>query len=187
MLTLEQIRWPDGPICPYCESDKAYRLTTRNGLFKCACAECRRQYTATSGTALHSRKRSSDEWMRIVDLFINRSNYSIRKISVEVYGSPNKKAVHHTISRLKGLVPMRKTGTLGETYSSDECERRMIEVLCRAMNMPATFDLMTGQPFKGPQLSGSELVRRGYEQKKEASGESTQLASEDDGASRCNP
>lgn len=47
-------------------------------------------------------------------------------------------------------------------FSDDEIERRATEVMLRGCGKPPTFDLKTGQPFNGPQLSRQELLRRGY-------------------------
>jgi hypothetical protein len=47
-------------------------------------------------------------------------------------------------------------------FSPDECERRFVEVVRRCCGKPPTFDLETGQPFEGKQLSAAELKRRGY-------------------------
>lgn len=47
-------------------------------------------------------------------------------------------------------------------FSDDEIERRANELMLRCCGKPATFDMQTGQPFEGPQLSPDELKRRGY-------------------------
>ena len=55
---LEQLRWPNGPICPHCGSiDGHYPLTgkaTRPGLWKCH--DCREQFTVTVGTVFERSK-----------------------------------------------------------------------------------------------------------------------------------
>ena len=59
---LEDMRWPDGPVCPHCESvDRAYFLKPRNGVRRThtgkvshrriwKCAECRKQFSVLVGT-----------------------------------------------------------------------------------------------------------------------------------------
>jgi len=47
-------------------------------------------------------------------------------------------------------------------FSDDEIERRADELLRRMLGKPGTFDMDTGQPLSGPQLSREELRRRGY-------------------------
>src|ERR1700687_4127976 len=49
----EQIRWPDGPICPHCDSAKVAKVkgeAGRDGLYRCHI--CQGQFTATVGTIL---------------------------------------------------------------------------------------------------------------------------------------
>lgn len=69
---LEELRWPGGePICPHCRSiRKHYFLTPRNGRARRTrtgslsqrrvwkCAECRRQFSALTGTIFHRGKVS---------------------------------------------------------------------------------------------------------------------------------
>ena len=46
---LVQHRWNGRPICPYCGSDKSYKI--ENGKrFKCGNKECRKKYSVTVGT-----------------------------------------------------------------------------------------------------------------------------------------
>lgn len=61
---LEEIRWPEGPICPHCNHNKAYALkgkAHRKGLYKCA--KCRKQFTVTVGTVLHRSHISLKQWV----------------------------------------------------------------------------------------------------------------------------
>ena len=53
---LEAVQWPDGPVCPHCDSKEVTRLTARPtsvrpgrpGLLKCR--TCRKQFTVKVGT-----------------------------------------------------------------------------------------------------------------------------------------
>jgi transposase-like protein len=61
---LEGIRWPDGPVCPHCDSDRApYRLkgNAQRRLWKCAA--CRRQFTVTVGTIFESSHIPLNKWL----------------------------------------------------------------------------------------------------------------------------
>jgi transposase-like protein len=50
---LEEIRWPDGPVCPHCGAKDPYilkprptsRRPGRPGLYKCRARGCRKQFT----------------------------------------------------------------------------------------------------------------------------------------------
>jgi transposase-like protein len=69
---LEQLRWPDGPVCPHCGSVGAYRLhpkavsarPVRSGVLKCKA--CRRQFSVTVGTAFESSHVPLNKWLRAI-------------------------------------------------------------------------------------------------------------------------
>jgi transposase-like protein len=71
---LEAQRWPDGPVCPHCDSVKAYKITpktkakthARKGLYKCA--ECREQYTITVGTIFEDSHIPLNKWLLAIHL-----------------------------------------------------------------------------------------------------------------------
>lgn len=65
---LESLRWPDGPICPHCGSIKAWPIKTRDGLYKCAEYQCRKQYTVTVGTVFERSKVPLNKWLMAVYL-----------------------------------------------------------------------------------------------------------------------
>src|SRR5579859_1993912 len=60
---LESIRWPDGPVCPPCGSEKRpspLKSDTRR-LYKCAA--CSKQYTVTVGTIFESSHIPLNKWL----------------------------------------------------------------------------------------------------------------------------
>lgn len=60
---LESIRWPNGPVCPHCGSDrKPYKLPHKTRrLWKCAA--CRKQYTVTVGTIFEASHIPLNKWL----------------------------------------------------------------------------------------------------------------------------
>lgn len=62
---LEGIRWPNGPICPHCGSERpAYRLkssATKRRLWKCAA--CRKQFTLMVGTIFEGSHVPLNKWL----------------------------------------------------------------------------------------------------------------------------
>lgn len=62
---LESIRWPNGPVCPHCDSnDKHYALqgkAHRPGLWKCSA--CRQQFSVTVGTVFERSKIPLSKWL----------------------------------------------------------------------------------------------------------------------------
>lgn len=73
---IEALRWPNGPVCPHCGSEgKAWALTkhkagakTRDGLYRCASYECRKQFTVTVGTLFEGSKVPLNKWLMAVYL-----------------------------------------------------------------------------------------------------------------------
>jgi transposase-like protein len=68
----ERWRWPDGPVCPFCDSHKAYRLASkpettkkknrlRRGVLKCAA--CRKTFTAKVGTVFEDSHIPISKWL----------------------------------------------------------------------------------------------------------------------------
>lgn len=66
---LEAQRWPNGPVCPHCDSKSAYKLKpkadskkpVRPGVYKCA--ECREQFTVTVGTIFEDSHIPLNKWL----------------------------------------------------------------------------------------------------------------------------
>lgn len=71
----EKLRWPDGPICPHCDSKEIYTLTPkpeskkpgRKGLFKCK--KCRQQFTVTVNTIFEGSHIPLTRWLMAIYLF----------------------------------------------------------------------------------------------------------------------
>src|SRR5229473_2701967 len=67
---LEQIRWPDGVVCPHCKNAKQGRIweikenpkkKIRAGLYHCA--ECGKQFTVTVGTIFEDSHIPLRKWL----------------------------------------------------------------------------------------------------------------------------
>lgn len=93
----ERLRFPDGLRCAACGAAEATgqsftRHRSRLGLF--TCCECRRQFTLTSGTALHRTRLPLGQWLRAIWLVSASSKgISARKLS-EMLGITYKVAWH---------------------------------------------------------------------------------------------
>jgi transposase-like protein len=71
---LEGLRWPDGPVCPHCGTQGAYRLTAkpeskhpvRKGVLKCRA--CRKQFTVRVGTTFEDSHIALSTWVIAIHL-----------------------------------------------------------------------------------------------------------------------
>lgn len=55
-----ETRWPEGVICPAC-GDRSVNTLPKRDLFQCR--QCRKQFSPTSGTALHRTRLSVQMWL----------------------------------------------------------------------------------------------------------------------------
>jgi transposase-like protein len=65
-----RLRWPAGPVCPFCRSCCIGGLNVRGvrrRRFKCR--HCRRQFSVTKGTILEGSKLPLAAWVRLVQMF----------------------------------------------------------------------------------------------------------------------
>src|SRR5260221_10266937 len=71
---LEQMRWPNGPVCPHCGATEPYTLTwkpgtsMRKGLYKCREKACRRQFTVTVKSVFESSHVPVTLWLQAIYL-----------------------------------------------------------------------------------------------------------------------
>lgn len=66
-----QLRWPEtdgAAVCPKCDHDKAYEITTRR---KFKCKACHHQFSVTSGTIFASRKLSFTDILAAIAIIVD--------------------------------------------------------------------------------------------------------------------
>lgn len=70
----ESVLWNHGRYCPHCLCTKSYRLkgaSVRPGVYECA--KCKRQFTVTCHTPMHSTKLPLWKWLLAMFLIVNSS------------------------------------------------------------------------------------------------------------------
>ena len=70
----ESILWKNGRSCPHCHCLKSYRLTgasVRRGVYECS--YCKRQFTVTTKTPMHSTKLPLWKWLLAMYLMTDSS------------------------------------------------------------------------------------------------------------------
>ncbi|HWN10712.1 MAG TPA: IS1595 family transposase [Pyrinomonadaceae bacterium] len=67
------LRWPDGVICPHCDSEQVGFLKTRR-IWKCKAKECRKQFSIKSGTVLEDSPIGLDKWLSAIWMIVNNKN-----------------------------------------------------------------------------------------------------------------
>lgn len=70
----EAARWPAGRICPHCSFKVSYRIRI-NGPHpdRYECKRCKRHFTVTTKTVLHSTKLPLHKWLQAMYLIVSSS------------------------------------------------------------------------------------------------------------------
>ena len=63
-VTLESILWPSGPVCCHCGVVNHAYATKREGVFRCAEKECRKDFTVTMRTVMERSKIALHKWLQ---------------------------------------------------------------------------------------------------------------------------
>jgi transposase-like protein len=65
---LQTILWPEGPVCPHCGVVNHAYATKKPGVFRCAEAECRKDFTVTMRTVMERSKIALHKWLQAFHL-----------------------------------------------------------------------------------------------------------------------
>lgn len=123
---LEEQLWPDGPVCPHCQSKDATALAGkahRKGLYQCN--DCREQFSVTVGTVFERSKIGLHKWVLASHLMAaSKKGMSAKQIQ-RMLGISYKSAwfVMHRIREAMSPADVQTTGPLGgrgKTVESDE-------------------------------------------------------------------
>ena len=68
---MAELRWPNGPTCPACES-KEYTFISTRRVWKCKA--CKKQYTVKQGTIMEDSPISLDKWLCAIWMIANDKN-----------------------------------------------------------------------------------------------------------------
>ncbi len=68
---MASMRWPDGPVCPDCETSGPYYIKTQR---RWKCRECRRQFSVKVGTLFEDSPISLTKWLPALWLLCNCKN-----------------------------------------------------------------------------------------------------------------
>jgi transposase-like protein len=66
-------RWPAGPICPHCKSQKHY-ATKKVGRYRCGHPGCRKDFTVMTGTVMERSHARLTQWAAAFHMAASRMN-----------------------------------------------------------------------------------------------------------------
>lgn len=123
--TLERVLWPSGPVCPHCGViGHAYAKESRPGVWRCAEAECRKDFTVTMKTVMERSHIPLHKWLLAFHLFTaSKKGFSAHQLH-RTLGITYRSAwfMAHRIReamRAGGLAPLGGNGKIveaDETY-----------------------------------------------------------------------
>lgn len=123
---LEQLRWPDGPVCPHCGVvGEAIKLPqtdkVREGVYKCK--PCRKQFSVTVGTLFERSHVPLNKWLLAVHLLCaSKKGHSSHQIH-RMLGITYKTAwfmTHRIRESMRDPVFVRQMGGRGKVVEADE-------------------------------------------------------------------
>jgi transposase-like protein len=118
----ESVRWSNGRRCPHCQCSRSYPLngkTSRPGLYECA--RCKKQFTVTTGTPMHSTKLPLWKWIQSIYFMVSSSKGVSSVVLGRMVGISQKSAwkVGHAV-RLMMAAPSGTAPMLSGIVELDE-------------------------------------------------------------------
>lgn len=124
---LESMRWPEGPVCPYCQSGRHSKLRERYH-----CNACNKSYSVTVGTMFHNTRVPLQKWFLALTLVTNaKKGTSARQLARDLGVTKNtawgmqmriRKSMQDE-ALLSGVVEMDET-YIGGKGSKNKLSRR---------------------------------------------------------------
>lgn len=123
---LEQLRWPDGPVCPHCgvvgeatplpKTDKV-----RGGVYKCK--PCRKQFSVTVGTLFERSHVPLNKWLLAVHLLCaskkGHSSHQIHRM-LDVTYKTAWFMTHRIREAMRDPIFVKQMGGSGKVVEADE-------------------------------------------------------------------
>ena len=82
---LESVMWDGKPVCPHCGEAEKIGHPPKSKPHHYWCRSCRKHFTATTGTVMHSRRRPLQDWMyTIYSVITGRKGVSAMQLSKEL-------------------------------------------------------------------------------------------------------
>ena len=113
---LEEIRWPNGPECPRCQSKSISKIKTRNQL---DCNTCRFRFSVKSGTIFHDSHLALWKWMLATYLMVE-SKKGVSANQIKRTLGVSYKTAWYLCHRIRAAMTEMNAEKLGGTVEVDE-------------------------------------------------------------------
>lgn len=115
---LEDARWQGTPVCPHCGGTERIVPDKREGHYRHADKQCRKRFTVTTATCMHSTKRPLQDWIyAIYSVLTARKGVSAMQLSKEL--GVQYRTAWHMLHRIREACS-RGDFTLREVVEADE-------------------------------------------------------------------
>jgi transposase-like protein len=118
---LERLRWPNGPECPRCKTQKVVRLSTNAKLLWCA--ECDYQFSVTAGTIFNDSHLPLNTWFLATLLLCEaKKGMSAHQLKRTIWGlnKGSYKTAWYLCHRIRAAMIAVDKPALGGTVEIDE-------------------------------------------------------------------
>ena len=114
---LARLRWPNGPECPRCHTQKVVRLVTSDKLLYCA--ECDYQFTVTANTIFHDSHLPLAKWF-VVTLLLCEARKGISANQIKRTVGMSYKTAWYLCHRIRAAMKEVDQPMLDGTVEMDE-------------------------------------------------------------------
>ena len=119
----EAARWPNGPVCPRCKSEKCY-ATKKLGRYRCAASTCRKDFTVMTGTVMERSHAKLAQWAAAFHMYASsKKGFSALQLSRELGCQYNTAwFLHHRVMEAmrRGGLDVPSMGDGGGPVEMDE-------------------------------------------------------------------
>jgi transposase-like protein len=119
----EAARWPNGPVCPKCGSEKHY-ATKKLGRYRCGAPACRKDFTVMTGTVMERSHCKLTQWAAAFHLGASsKKGFSAHQLHRELGCQYNTAwFLHHRVMEAmrRGGLDLSPMGGEGKVVEADE-------------------------------------------------------------------
>lgn len=119
----EAARWPKGPICPRCKSEKHY-ATKKVGVYRCGASTCRKDFTVMTGSVMERSHAKLTQWAVAFHLAASsKKGFSAHQLHRELGCQYNTAwFLHHRVMEAmrRGGLDLPPMGGEGKIVEADE-------------------------------------------------------------------
>jgi transposase-like protein len=144
---LENLRWPEGPICSHCGTIGHAYKTKKPGWYRCAEKECRKDFSVTTGTVMERSHIPLNKWLMAFYL-LNASKKGMSAHQLHRALKLDYKSAWFMCHRIREAM---RSGGLGPPLGG---EGKIVEA-------DETYYGKTETPYVSPQRRGRPYTKRG--------------------------